>query len=173
MGPDESEPVLDSDEEGQPLADDDDVAAAAFAALEEQRLEWLGPALHEPTDFKVTILGGVWTQRNKGVAYGAVRGAAVREESLEAWLQSNGFPKSARFDVSLYGDKNACAMARAWCHRMQFFRDLVVTGDDPTYQYDDGVIAGYTEPSDFREMVPLLRGRQLARAEQIRALRPR
>lgn len=70
--------------------------------------------------FKVVPLGGVWTARNRGVAFDAYQGRSVGADTA-LFCERYRLQKAARFDTSLYSIQGALSMARAWCARMTFF----------------------------------------------------
>ena len=151
---------------------DDDVVEQVFGELEKQR-----EALQEDTgatpQFRVSILGGVWTQRHLGTAYDAFRGAPAKGSDAEAWCVRYHVGRSARFDVSLYSTAGAATFARAWCHKMQHFFTLWEALADPSYLFTREDIRDYVEPAEFTDLVGSLRGKAAARAQWLRDLAPR
>ena len=107
-------------EEGDPEALADGDIEAIFTALEERRAAWDLHAEGEHADFKVSLLGGAWTQAHKGQAYDAFRGVVREGSKAEQWCLQYHLQRSARFDTSTYGEAGACTMAHARCHRMHF-----------------------------------------------------
>ena len=56
--------------------------------------------------------------------------------------------------------------------KMQYYYDLFVVHGDPAHCYTDEDHEGFEEPMAFTVVVGGLAGRQLDRAQQLRALRP-
>ena len=87
-----------------------------------------------------------------------------------AWCARHGLPKTARFDLSVYGERDALIFAEAWCDRMQhLFAKRLEVGDALALADWD---RDFEESADFIAAVARAEPRQLARAEAIRSLRP-
>ena len=71
-------------------------------------------------DFRVSLLGGAWLMEVKGRAYDAFQGSAIGARAT-AWCLEYKVARSARFDISLYGEAGSKAFAEEWCRRMQYF----------------------------------------------------
>ncbi len=100
-------------------ADERDVV---LANLERKREEWREAYSPEekPIDFTTSILGGSWTEVNKGVSTDNAVAFATNAEA-RAFLKKRGISNagSAKFSLSLYGEQWAAAMSWYWCLRCQ------------------------------------------------------
>lgn len=144
---------------------------AVFKELREKREAWLGePAVAD--DFRVAILGGAWTQQAMGKPYDNFMGKAASAKA-KSWCQQYGCPASSRFSIAMYGEHAASQMASAWCHKLQYYIDISQAASPGPYRYTEDDHGGYQEPSAFTECVTALKGKQLARAQQLRSLRPK
>ena len=76
-----------------------------------------------PMDFKVRVRGGASTAARMGVAADASRGEAANQQA-EAFCLAAGLPRSATFNFRRYTETHARDLARAWCHRLQWWYDL-------------------------------------------------
>ena len=162
------------DDEQADAKAEDDKADSVFAELERQRQQWVGPDLAQPEEFKVKLSGGAYTKSQTGLACDRFQGTARSQPELEAWCRQYGFAKTASYQISVFGPKVASVFAQAWCHKMQYFRDICLTSGDPAYKYTTADLQAYTEPGEFALMAAALRGgQQLSRLQQFRALKPR
>ena len=66
----------------------------------------------------------------------------------------------------------AHTLAKAWCHKRQFYLDLAQTSGVDDYEYTLADHEGYVEPEYFTEAVEGLEGKLLQRVSQIRGMRP-
>jgi hypothetical protein len=65
-------------------------------------------------DFKVCVLGGLWTMIHLGRSHDAYQGKVCKSTGAAAnFVDSYGMQKSARFNVDLYGEKGSRTMATA------------------------------------------------------------
>lgn len=123
------------------------------------------------SDFQVSVLGGSWTSKHKGVVADAFSGAA-RGETAISWCRSRGIPRSARYEITAYGEHSASTLARAWCSKMQFLLNRCLKARDDRLLFSEEQKRAWPEPSDFlqaeAELVGNARARQ--RISQIRAL---
>lgn len=124
-----SEPGLRGDQGARAFKDvaplEEDVAAAAFAALEGKRAETAG--LDAPaSDFRTSIRGGRWTATNVGVPFDSVRGQASGVEPAR-FCRLFKLTKTATFAYRLYGDRVAESLAQFWCERLQHFYTIFVS----------------------------------------------
>ena len=71
-----------------------------------------------------------------------------------------GLNRSARFDLDVYTEAGASIMARAWCHRMEYYYRVYVEAADSSYVYTPNDHEGYSA------------GRVAARVEQLRLIEP-
>eukprot|EP00974_Lingulodinium_polyedra_P134167 11228301-Lingulodinium_polyedra.AAC.1 len=109
-------PASVSDKEGEasgtPVVGDEEIQAL-FKALEMKRLEHQDEA-GDFGDFKVTLLGGEWLMATQGKAFDAFRGGVRAGSVAEDWCNQYSLNRSARFDISRYGEQGARIMASAW-----------------------------------------------------------
>ena len=78
----------------------------------------LDAGLPAGSKFRVKVLGGTWTSRNKHVGYDAYRGEPINAVA-EAWGVQYTMGRSARFAISLYTERGAAMLARVYaetCH---------------------------------------------------------
>jgi hypothetical protein len=95
-------------------------------------------------------------------------------QSVADWCDAYKLPKSARFNVALYGNDGSIAMATSWMHRMNWlFEAWLDAGSPNAFRYEDSLLGQYREPLEFAAvangMTAVL---ALRRVEQLRALRP-
>ena len=150
---------------------DDTAIEEVFRQLEAKREECHMLRAQEVQDFKVSLLGGMWTQRTSGRPFDAFKAQARRGEA-EVWCGLYGLQKSARWDLGLYGEGNAAVFAKAWCHKMQYLFDLWSLSDGVGYEYTAADFERYVEPDDFSSMAASLTPAGLQRVAQIRNLKP-
>jgi hypothetical protein len=143
------------DMEGDSSDDDDAVVTAIFDALGAKRAALADESELEFDNFRVTILGGQWTAKHKGVPFDAVQ-ATARGDLPNAWSIKHGLNRSARFELALYGEAWAPVLARGWAHRMQFFYNLHVSSGTDDYRYTAVDAALYVEPAEFRRAADAL-----------------
>jgi hypothetical protein len=144
---------------------------AFMKSLDEARAALvLDKALPASDDFKVCLLGGKWTMEHKHTAYDALQGSA-RGALAKDFCRKRELQMSMRFDVSAYGEATCQILARAWCHRLQYFLDQEVA--HPDFQGKDfpaDVVAAYQEASEFSKLASSGAGKALQRRiDQIRA----
>ena len=58
--------------------------------------------------------------------------------------------------LSVYSEHGAGIMARAWCHRMEYYFNIWVEAAEG-YAYTNDDHEAYTEPSDFEASLPMYR----------------
>ena len=71
-------------------------------------------------DFKVTALGGLWLQRERGLSTDAVQGHAASGRAIQS-CRTLKVPLSCKFSFSVYGAEAPAILARGWVARMQHF----------------------------------------------------
>lgn len=124
-------------------------------------------------NFRIGPLGGNWTMRHLGVLYDAYKGWA-HGDAVCSFCTSYGLQKTARFNVSLYGDMGSVTMAKMWCHRMNFFFELwVAEGSPRPYVFSEVSLQGHIELAEFTAAVAgFVNAKAIQRVEQVRSLRP-
>lgn len=150
---------------------DDERLLLMFAELERKRATET-PVEIAPQSFRTKLLGSRWLIREKAKPADAWQGAA-RTSQAEAWCRRYGLTKSARFEITLYGNANAILIARSWRHKMEYFYKKWMAAGCGKYQYSENDVEVYEEPQEFTQAVQGLSGQQSARVAQIRALVPR
>jgi hypothetical protein len=98
-------------------------AEEAMAELEALRARWARDEHGAATDFKVRVRGGAATAARMGGPADASRGEAANQQA-EAFCLAAELPRSATFNLRRYTETHARDLARAWCHRLQWWYDL-------------------------------------------------
>ena len=80
-------------------ADDDSEIQALFDTLEAERAQW--PAYSGL--WRVSLLGGAWLIEHRSQAVDAFKAAVKPKSEAESWTLRHGLPRSARFQLNLYG----------------------------------------------------------------------
>lgn len=153
-------------------AEEEGLASDVFAELEARRHLWFEDEPILGHDFRCSLLGGAWLQREKGLVCDAFQAKACTTAS-EKWCLQHGLLRSARFNLAKFGEGLANTLATEWARRMQFFYDLWLARGDPDYAFTAADIAGYKEPPAFTAVLATLEGPQLVRALQVRDVAPR
>ena len=124
-------------------------------------------------DFHATALGGKWLHEKEGRAFDCIS-ATAKDGSIAQQFLVKYFPsKSARFDVPFYTLGQARCLASTWCLKMQHYFDIYDSAGNENYKFSEWDHQSFDEPPDFQELFDVLGGRQLARATQLRKLRPK
>ena len=156
-----------SEDEVQTLSDD--VIEAALADLENMKALLLEEEEHSGmVDFRCHVIGSKWTVLRKKKGFDGIGGEPTNEYSL-AFLERRIGQKSVQFDTGAYGVDVCCTLARAFCHKMQFFMDrepLAVRGASMPFAPD--VFDTYVEPSEFAALAQLGNVAFMKRVRQIR-----
>ena len=150
---------------------DDDAVDEVYAELEAKRMEWQDDGVLTQNWFKVTLLGGAWLRQQKGRSFDAFKGAASGGAVAE-WCGKRGLQKSMRFEVTLYGEKGAAIMARAFYHRMSYFYGLCCELGELDHEFAAAEKASYVEPTELTEFASTLSGQAWQRVLQLRSLWP-
>ena len=103
-----------------------DAVEAAFAELEALREEFRQGPGEYGEDFKANVLGGGWTDANKGVAGDRVMVWAVSRAAKEFSRRHLGVEATC-FSIKLYTMRGCNSCALLWCRRMQHFYDIFVS----------------------------------------------
>jgi hypothetical protein len=133
--------------------DDEADLLSAMRELDLARDALAGSSTDAYDDFKTAVLGGAWLLHTHGIPFDAVQGAA-RGAFAKDFCARRGVQLAIRFSYNSYGAELCGVMARAWCHKMQFFLNLerrtpagaavVITRD----HHDE-----YSEPTEFTRAV--------------------
>jgi len=142
-----------------------------YQALLQQYKDVLNAPGHRQGDFKVAVLSGQWQLQHKGVFADAFS-ASARGEDAPEWCQARRLRKSARYELSVYGEHVAGVLARAWAGKMQYMFNLCCSQGD-TVALTAEQLAGWQEPSDLTQVaqnkkVPAILARRI---RQIRELK--
>ena len=123
--------------------------------------------------FRIGPLGGAWTLREQGVLFDAYKSWASGAEVCD-WCDRYMLQKTARFNVSLYGNQGSINMAKQWMHRMHWcFEAWCDGGCLVPFVYDDELMALYNEPREFADFANALASpAAVGRVEQLRSIRP-
>ena len=119
-------------------------------------------------DYRPRVLGCRWLAETSGRPFDAIQGVARTDEAAD-FAERITKQETMRCAVSL-GVQNAGILARAWCHRMQFFGDrekhalVLATGEEATQVY--------MEPDEFKQLADsdCLSAELRARVRMIRSL---
>jgi len=132
---------------------DEEELTRAMRELDQKRAELASQGqVDSDGDFKVGVLGGAWTLAAKGKVADAIQGVASSVLARD-FCTARQIQKSIRFDIEAYGPEICGILARAWCHRMQYFlnaelRDPVVVGR----KFGREIVADYEEPSEMAKL---------------------
>ena len=151
----------------------DEQIEQAFTALRDEKEKYAGDDDEEVVDWRVSVLGGAWTVRHRGVAFNAFRSAPRVGSVAEQWAADYNIGKSARFDMSLYGSSVANDLAKGYSHRCQYFFDIWLCSGNERYTYSQHDLDAYVEPCIVSELQDILQGRALARLRWLQSLVPR
>ena len=90
--------------------------------------------------------GGGWTAKKKGRTYDNIAGMA-RGGLPESFCRRRALQMSFRMDtIEHSGPENCYILARAWCHRMQFFFDWELAVGSWKAVWKDEYLDDYIEP---------------------------
>ena len=161
----------DAHRDGQPRYELSDLdIEGLFSALRAAREEAAEESV-EGNDFRVRVLGGTWAATHKGVAFDAYRGEPAGEQALQ-FLEAQGLPKSARFDVSLYTAPGAALLARTWCDKCQYWYDIATANENHCHEFTEVETKSWEEPQGFTDLALLLQGPALQRWQWLHNLQP-
>ena len=116
------------------LSLDDADIDEAFQRLNDKRAEWRAEEREKGDHFKVSLLGGAWTQQHKGVPCDAVK-AFASGKGARGWCVRFGLPRDATFSLRKFGDEQANGLALAWCARLEYFYALFLKAKTDDYKY--------------------------------------
>jgi hypothetical protein len=142
---------------------DDELIEEAFAMLEAKRAELASTDDIEITDFTTGLLGGTWTMAHSGKAFDAYQSKIRGGSDAIEWCNQYNCTKSARFDISLYGDAQASLMAREWARRLQYFFNIYTSSGDAHYVFSDDDVKSYVPTVGFLELERDFNARALVR----------
>jgi hypothetical protein len=133
-------------DDGSDVEVDFEAEQLAWDALASARAALDGSVAPRFDDFKVIVRGG-WAAAAVGVGADCYTGKAIGAD-IESWCRAMHVPMSGRFGILKFAsDARAQVMARAWCHRMQYFYN--VTSGDPLVPIPAAAIASYMAPTEY------------------------
>ena len=74
--------------------------------------------------------------------------------------------------MSLFGDRAAAALARAWCHKMEYLFHQWLRSDDAEFAYTEAHVVEYAEPAWLAQAIEGAPAATLPRLSELRDLRP-
>jgi len=172
LGPDSSSESDSSDTQSE-LEDDlpEFGGKQAWEELQQVRERMVDLPEKRAGDFVVSVLGGVWTAKHRGVAADAVQGRA-KGQAVISWCHKAKVLQSARFEISAYTEASAGILARAWCSKMQHFWNLSMQSPEQPTAFSAEDKRSLLEPSDFTLLAqdPTSSKQMQKRIQAIRAL---
>lgn len=159
-----------SGEAGAPGEEPEEVCIdEVFEQLRQRRTEVLGEAPCG-VPFPVKLLGGAWTARNRGVPFDAYKSEAATRD-IASFCMCYSLPRSARYDISLYGESGASLMAHAWSKKMSELYRLYYDAGGGDYKFDIENLDIHFGDA-FEAYASGLEGRAATRARQLCDFKP-
>ena len=152
----------------------DENLSLLFDAMEDNRerarLQGGKPVL---LNFRVAPRQGKGTLAAHGVLCDAMRGVP-RGHLVEKWCKKYHTGLSGTYALSIFdGEEGATEMARAWCHKLEYFYNIYQRVADEGHVYTDLEVQNYAEEEEFSQYALTLTTRdQLKRLEELRGLVP-
>ena len=150
------------------LPDEEAAMHDVFLELHMKRAEVLGD-MEDRAAFPVKLLGGAWTAMHRGRAFDAFKAEAASKEVV-AFCTRFRMPKSARFDISLYGEAGASSLCHGWSRKMAYLYGCFRSHGDDFRFADEHALFDFG--GDFEAFVATLVGKAAARVTLVRDLRP-
>lgn len=153
---------------------DDAQLEAIFASLEKKRAEWRELCAPKRVNFADLVLGGAWTEENRGVLADGVK-ASARGKAAQVWCERYHIGKEKSFRFGRYGERPVAFLSDFWCSRMQYFFDLYADGDPETFAYTAEDLEGAPRAEDIKNFpADLLDNHPFwAKKQEIEAIVPR
>ena len=105
----------------------------------------------QTSEFDVTVRGGAWTRKHKGVAVDVYLAFATTREA-NAFAVTYRLQRSNSFTIRRYGEEWCMRLGQLWCARMtHFFEIWKSQGSAATYKFTIQDAASYEEPAEIRE----------------------
>ena len=151
-----------------------DLDAVDFMHILEKKRLSLDVAGDQVADgFHWVLKGGAWLDKANGIRYEYAEGKA-RAGAAEKFCDNYGFKKSHGFSLSLYGQDGAKTLAKAWCHKLNFFYSLhAINAVAEPFAFTEEDIRSYIEPADLTELAACDHAATLQRIAQLRELSPK
>ena len=129
----------------------EELFSTAWRLLEQRRQAEMEDAGDLSQDhFYVQVRGGDWTVEHKHVAYDAVSGQA-RSGLPKEFCVAYGIQSMVSFSVAKYGDRDPSVLARAWCHKMEFFYAIWSEQDNWHYVFQGADHVAYIPTDEYTE----------------------
>ena len=129
---------------------DDDAIDQAFALLNSKKEELAIADYSIVENFKISLLGGAWTQQHKGVPCDAVK-AYASGNAAKAWCSRYALPKDATFALRKYGEEQAHSLALEWCRKLEYFYLIYRKQGSQTYEYSAAETQACPAPLFFQK----------------------
>ena len=139
-----SPPVEDEADGGDPMEEDEGLAAEELAGLRDE-YEWND---HAALYFYSRLLGGRWTLEHAGEAADGACGFA-RSGPPKTWCGKYGWATSRKFLFSRYGKEGATTLAREWARRAEYFYRLYLASGDVGFKYSQEHVDRYVDSPVF------------------------
>ena len=128
---------------------------------------------NQEDDFRVVVIGGQFTVKNKGAAFEAFAGQVKRGGAAEQFCRDYNLQLNSRYSSQWYGIDAAQTCAREWCARSQYFFNLFVESGNPVYRFTGADVAGCPLSKEYKDLVGTVTGSQSKRVYAIMDVAPR
>ena len=150
---------------------DSDVEGA-LDELRARREAWAGVDTAVPEFFRVSLLGGSWTAKNKGTAFDAFKGFVPAGSIADDWCVLYRLQKSSRYDITRYTERGANLCASTWCAAMHHFFCIWESQPDAAYKYTEADVRSWQPDREFLDLLPTLSVAARPRAIALVQFRP-
>jgi hypothetical protein len=132
------------------------MTVAEFENLEAIRRRVQEAPMVAVDDFRVTGLGGNWTSKHKGESCDYIIGMC-KGKATNDWCKNRNLSRSKRYPIKGFGEVDCTILARAWCHRMQYYLNKANRQDQPDqYEFTQDDHDRYIEPTEFVKLATVL-----------------
>ena len=146
-------------------------AQAIMNFLEAKRKGWEAEGVGKQGICKISVCKGINTFELTGYPFDAVL-ASASGSFAHSWCTSHLKKVSRRFDFSLYGEQGPFILARAWCHKANYFYNLWESSVDPAFTFTQAHVQSWPEPQEFANFALGASPEQFTAVKEIRALSP-